>query len=76
MKVIKSELRAVIERVTEVQFDGMRLFVFQKIGRDGKPCDYWVQNWECDEITQQLSYEEHKEITNFLHEHYKQEANS
>ena len=71
MKVTKSTLRAVIERVTEIEFDSHRLFVFENLGQDGKPCDYWVQNWECDDITDSLDRDEHEQIKHVLAQHYK-----
>lgn len=76
MKIIKSTLRAVVERVTEIELDSMRLFVFEHLNESGKPCDYWVQNWECDDITQQLDYDEHQHITHILHDYYKSMGNS
>jgi hypothetical protein len=74
MKVIGSTIRAVVERVTEIELGMRRLFVFEQIGKNGKSCDYWVQNWECDDITITLNYDEHKRIAEILHEYYKSEA--
>ena len=75
MKVIKSELRAVIERVTEIEVnmfgEDKRLFVFENLDRDGNQCHYWVQNWECEDITDLLNSDNHTKINTGLKEHYR-----
>jgi hypothetical protein len=80
MKIITSTLRAVIERVTEIEInlygENNRLYVFENLDERGVACHYWVQNWECDDITDTLDYIDHKEIKNALYEHYKSASNS
>ena len=75
MKVIKSELRAVIERVTEIEVnmfgENKRLWVFENLDRDGNQCHYWVQNWECEDITDLLTNDNHTKINAGLKEHYR-----
>ncbi len=76
MKIVTFHLRAVIERVTEIEMGLRRLFVFENLDRDGVCCKYWVQNWECEDITDTLNSSEHKRITDALHEHYKSASNT
>jgi hypothetical protein len=75
MKVIKSKVRAVIERVTEVEFDlfgeDKRLYVFENLDEDGKTCDYWFQNWECKDVTQFINYDDQRSIINAVQHHCK-----
>ena len=75
MKVIKSKVRAVIERVTEVEFElfgeDKRLYVFENLDEDGKTCDYWFQNWECEDVTQFIDYEDQRNIINAVQHHCK-----
>ena len=75
MKVISTDLRAIVERVTELEWysEGakLRLFVFEQLGRDGKPCVERIQNWECDDVTNQFSSSERAEIFEAVNEHWK-----
>lgn len=76
MKIRNSTLRAVVERVTEIVYDQYRLFVFEYLDQKGCPHSVRIQNWECDDVTNQLTREEQKEIEEALYEHYKCKANS
>jgi hypothetical protein len=80
MKIIESKLRAVVERVTEIEVylfgEKKRLFIFQNLDQDGIPCDYWVQNWECEDITQSLNNDTHRLIKDTLFDYYKSECNA
>jgi hypothetical protein len=80
MDIVKSTLRAIVERCTEVEFhykgQRKRLFIFEHLDSKGVPCNFWIQNWECDDITDLFNYSERKEITDALYEHYKCKANS
>ena len=80
MKIVKFNLRAVVERVTEIEVnmfgENTRLFVFENLDQKGVPCKYWVQNWECDDITDTLNNDNHRTIKNALYEHYKSASNS
>jgi hypothetical protein len=80
MNILKSHLRAVIERCTELEFhhkgQRKRLFVFEHLDSKGVPCDFWIQNWDTDDITHLFDYQEQKEITDALYEHYRSKANS
>jgi hypothetical protein len=74
MKIIKSKLRAIVERSTEIEFpiDGeiRRLYVFQQLGEDGKAYGYRIQNWECDVITHTLDYEDVEKIIETINSYY------
>lgn len=74
MKVIESSLRAVIERVTEIEIDlygtPTRLFVFENLNKQAKTCGYRIQNWECDDITDSFNYDDQRRIMKSLQEHY------
>ena len=80
MKILNSTLRAVVERVTELEWhhEGikLRLFIFEHLGQDGKSYKTWIQNWECDDVTYDYSFEEQKEIYAVIEEHYKCKATS
>lgn len=80
MKIIGTELRAVVERVTYLRFplkgEERSLYVFEHLDRNGVPYKQWIQNWECDDITAILSPAERKEIYDALHEQFKCKANS
>ncbi len=80
MKIVNSKLRAVVERVTEIEInlhgEDKRLYVFENLNQDGIACDYWIQNWECDDITDTLDYKDCSKIMSVLHEHYKNNSNS
>ena len=76
MKIVSTDLRAIIERVTEIEYDGMRLFVFEYLDSRGVPHSQRIQNWECDDITKQFKYGERCDITKALYEHYRSKANS
>jgi len=78
MKIKNSILRAVVERVTEIEVnmfgENVRLFVFENLDRDGDPCKYWVQNWECEDITDILNSDNHRTIKDALSEFYKRNS--
>lgn len=80
MKIIGTELRAIVERVTYIQFhiegEKRSLYVFEHLDRNGVPYKQWIQNWECDDITDSLSPTEQKEIYDALYEQFKCKANS
>jgi len=80
MKIIGTELRAVIERVTYLRFpiegEERSLYVFEHLDRKGVPYKQWIQNWETRDITDDLSYQERKEITDALYDYYKSKSNS
>jgi hypothetical protein len=80
MNILKSHLRAIVERVTELEFhlkgERKRLFVFEHLDYKGVPCEFWIQNWECDDITDLFNRQEQKEIQDALYEHYRCKANS
>lgn len=80
MKIVNSKLRAVVERVTEIEVnlhgEDRQLYVFENLDHNGVACDYWIQNWECDDITDTLDYEDRSKIMSVLHEHYKNNSNS
>lgn len=80
MKVIESTLRAVIERVTEIEIplygENKKLFVFENLAKNGHPCKFWIQNWECDDITDTFNLDDRVKISAALHEHYKCAANT
>jgi hypothetical protein len=75
MKIVNSILRAVVERVTQLEWlsEGykVRLYVFEHLGQDGTPVEQWIQNWECDDVTSGFTREELKEIYDTLEEYYK-----
>ena len=77
MKVIASDLRAIIERVTEVKvyFESVgidnRIFVFEHLDRKGEPCKQWIQDWECNDITQGFNQSELIEIFEEVHKYHK-----
>jgi hypothetical protein len=75
MKIVKSTLRAIIERVTEIVYDDYRLFVFEYLDQQGCPHSVRIQNWECDNVTSQFNRQERREIEEALYEHYKCNAN-
>lgn len=79
MKIIDHSLRAVIERVTEIEVllygVNTRLYVFENLNERGIPCTYWVQNWECDDITNDIPNDTHTMIKNMLKEHYSSQSN-
>ena len=80
MKIVNHTLRAVVERVTQLEWhhegDKVRIYVFEHLGLDGTPAKQWVQNWECEDITNQFTRAELKEIYDTLEEHYKCKATS
>jgi hypothetical protein len=75
MKIINHTLRAVVERVTEVEWhhegDKIRLYVFEHLGHDSTPAARWIQNWECDDVTDNFSLAEREEIYDVLKAYYK-----
>lgn len=75
MKIVKSTLRAIIERVTEIQYGDDRIFVFEYLDQKGCPHGVRIQSWECDDITSRFTREQQKEIEEALYEHYKCNAN-
>lgn len=76
MKINSSTLRAIIERVTEIQYGEDRIFVFEYLDQKGCPHDVRIQNWECSDITSQFNRQEMKEIEEALYDHYRCKANS
>jgi hypothetical protein len=74
MKIHNSTLRAVVERVTELEFDGQRLFIFENLDKQGRPAKFWIQNWECDDITDQFNYNKISQIAIALRDYYRSEA--
>ena len=78
MKIIDSILRAVVERVTELEvvLYGERkvLYVFENLDKRGVPCKFWVQDWECDDITDTLPTDFVTYLQDSLKEHYKSAA--
>ena len=75
-QIVNSTLRAVIERVTELVYDDLRLFVFEYLDQKGCPHGVRIQNWECDDVTSQFDREELREIEEILYEYYRCKANS
>lgn len=80
MNVLSTDLRAIIERVTEIELElpttkgtvtHRRVYVFEQLGRDGTPCGSRIQNWECDDITNDLSSREREEIFEAVNKHWK-----
>ena len=77
MKVVTSDLRAIIERVTEVkgsfELIGIdeRIFVFEHLDRKGEPCRQWIQDWECHDITRAFNQSELIEIYEEVHKYHK-----
>ena len=80
MKVLSTDLRAIIERVTELELElpttkgtvtHRRVYVFEQLGRNGKPCGSRIQNWHCDDITNDLSSKERAEIFEAVSNHWK-----
>jgi hypothetical protein len=75
MKILKTKLRAIIERSTEIEWHSkgakIRLFVFEQLGEDGKPCLGRIQNWECDDVTNQFNRGEVTEIFEAVNEYWK-----
>lgn len=76
MKIVKHTLRAVVERVTEIEYEDMRLFVFEDLDEKGCPHNVRIQNWENFDITRKLTRGEREEIANALYEHHRSKANS
>ena len=77
MEVITSDLRAIIERVTEVKgsFElvgiDKRIFVFEHLDRKGGPCKQWIQDWECNDITRAFNQSELYEIFDEVQKYHK-----
>ena len=75
MQIVDTILRAVVERVTEIHgvIDGdpTRLYVFEHLDKQGRPVETWIQNWECEDITNNLTWSERKEIFEAVENHYK-----
>ena len=76
MKIINSTLRAVVERVTHIQWESTQLYIFEHLNEKGVAAERWIQNWECYDITDNFTYEERKEIYNILEDYYKSKSNS
>ncbi len=74
MKIHNSTLRAVIERVTELEYDNEMLYVFENLDKQGRPAKFWIQNWECDDITDQFNYNQQSQIAIALRDYYRSEA--
>lgn len=77
MKVVTSDLRAIIERVTEVKGsfeligNNERIFVFEHLDSKGEPCKKWIQDWECNDITRAFKQSELYEIFEEVHKYHK-----
>ena len=76
MRILQTKLRAIVERVStiEVEIEGQirHLFVFEQIGENGKAYGYRIQNWECDDITHTIDWEDRERIMEALgYPHYK-----
>jgi hypothetical protein len=75
MKIIDSTIRAIIERVTEINYNNMRLFVFEYIDQKGRPHNTRIQNWECDDISKQFTNKEWEDIKYLIEDYYRSKAN-
>ena len=76
MTIIKSTLRAVVERVTQIEWNSSHIYVFEHLDEKGVAAERWIQNWECDDITNQFTRDEKEGIYYTLIEYYKSKANS
>jgi len=78
MKILDTILRAVIERVTELEWhtEGLktRIWVFEYLDRQGNVYSRKVQSIDCDDITSEFSQAELTEIYDTLKQYYKSEA--
>jgi hypothetical protein len=74
MKILHTKLRAIVEKVStiEVEIEGQitQLYVFEQLGENGKPYGYRIQNWECDDITHTLDWEDRERIMKALEHPY------
>ena len=70
MRILQTKLRAIVERAStiEVEIEGQirHLFVFEQIGENGKAYGYRIQNWECDDITHTIDWEDRVRIMKAL----------
>ena len=80
MKIVNSTLRAIIERVTELEWlhkgETLQIYVFEHLDERGVAAKQWIQNWHCDDVSHIFGYEERKKITETLYEFYKSKASS
>lgn len=78
MKIVNYTLRAIVERVTQLEWhtegNKIRLYVFEHLGENGTPVKEWIQNWECDDVTQRFTRAERKEIFDVVEDYYKCKA--
>lgn len=73
LTVKSSHIRAVIERVTEVtvpEFEH-RMFVFEHLTDDHQVCFRKIQDWGCDDVTQDVPQNIRERIYKSLEEYYK-----
>jgi len=75
MKIVNTELRAVIERVSTIEFDSQNekkcIVVFEYLDAKGNPNEYKIQNTNNEDITDRFTHQEGKKITDILCKHYK-----
>lgn len=80
MKIVNSTLRAIVERVTELEWlhkgEKLHIYVFERLNEMGAAASQRIQNWRCEDIAHLFNYEERKEITETLYQYYKSNANS
>lgn len=78
MKIVNTDLRAIVERVTQLEWphegERLRLYVFDHLGRNGTPAGRRIQNWETDDVTDNFSRTELHEIYEAVDEYYKCKA--
>ena len=74
MQIVDTTLRAIVERVTEIHClideELTRVYVFEHLDKQSRPAKTWIQNWECDDITNNLTWSERKEIFEAVENHY------
>lgn len=80
MKIVNSVLRAIIERVTHLEWhhegEKIQIYVFEHLDEKGVPADQWIQNWYTEDVTLNFTHAERKEIYNVVEEYYRCKANS
>ena len=80
MKIVNTDLRAIVERVTELEWphegERLRLYVFDHLGRKGSPVGRRIQNWETDDVTDNFSRTELQEIYDVVDEYHRSKSNS
>ena len=80
MKIVNSTLRAIVERVTQLEWphEGtpIQIYVFEHLDRKGVPAAQWIQNWNTDDVTLNFTPAERKEIYDVVEDYYRSKANS